>query len=864
MEEGCCHGALPRAWCLAFQHVDWHDEENAEPEQKMDQIKRWRIETGVRHKRAWKWLHDDIMPFRSLLVMSILSIAEGFLAAICWHDWELKSTRITTSEVSALEQMIGSCNGDGWIAMQHKAIMQFLLDCGREGSPATACRQLGKSLGMQSSDINDALRSVALILHTGTFIRFDVWYSQPHFQLVKLLSKEDHVRLQAAKDFCASPECCCSFGFGRKLKKLLPTQSAVLESAPLSVLLQGWVRDDSCISTVAVERGHRKNLDILRTRGRSKMDFVRFKATSLLRLHTAAHLRQGGQPLTDMLQRARRRAKKQHLKASQKPKHIRRPGNAMFIFVNDRLSAAKSKDDSIWPAAKCKAHKAEFAQQWRSMTEHQKEVWQQQILANRDARIVFQDETDSESDDEAAEATGPFSFGNKTWPILPTILEAELASRGSHNVKKIANDIVNDPRNDPFVKEDLSLIKENLLGMKCCLDLHPGLCATRHKQYFEFAVSLSKSLATAVSRFDPTVAPGKRLILIHGRTTVASCGSEEEEVLLLAFANVEQSRPLRVVFTFLDINLKTVSVGIQGAIQFPFCARFPDSFNTSTQFAVGLQMAMQTPMISVGSASMSSSTDAVPSSTFLWTVQPVAFASDANSLRSVICTANLDAEVHVHGPPLRAEVRDPKTSAVSGKDSDSDDADFFKAQLNKMSAKPAGSRIHKKQGNRKRAESDLNESGEDSDVFADATSELQRNGAYRARIAKSTALAAKKHQGKAQSSDAIATSSDPTDPEHVATSSDPTAALTVQRSRTGHEQIMFKGETVGMITSWPDTQGKLRFAVTCKRHGCSFACTAANFPGQAALVAWIAAGLGKSKAEHLQVPKPRFATATLK
>lgn len=427
----------------------------------------------------WTLLTRHGLQHTVFFICALLSIAEGLLSAICFHDFDKRHVRqprrpaATTAPRSAVEQMLGQ---GGWIQQLHATTETFLTPGIIDASPIQCAVDIAASEGIDKCKTLDTVRASALVLHGEMFLRFDMYYSQAHFHLIGLLDDNLKAQQAAATLFCNAKSCCCHPSFAKKIKQLLATPGSVLASEPLRDLVRSWACDDCSISTVPVERNHRVNGEFLSSRGRAQLDLPRFQAAATLAAHCASHIARGGKPQATFLAESREKAKLALKESAKKPKQDKRPGSPMFLYISKGLTAKRqeSSQQEIWTGARVKEVRQELANQWRGLSKKEQQVWIQQNLDSRDQRlahkrmqVMFGDGHDDSDSDPADKPLDPFQFGNADMPLLEDHVLEEFKKRGTSDIRKLASQVHSMDNSDMIVIDDPSLIGDTYTKPTC-------------------------------------------------------------------------------------------------------------------------------------------------------------------------------------------------------------------------------------------------------------------------------------------------------------------------------------------------------------------------------------------------------------
>jgi hypothetical protein len=397
----------------------------------------------------------------------VLSLAEGLLSAIAWYDFEGRDSRQVprsatpasqakspaSASSSALSLMLGP---DGFASKQRQAVLRLLRAV--QDYSTQSVHHLANTHGI---DAVRRMRAAFLTLDAATYMRFQIYYDQPHFHLPGLLSSDEAVRYASAVQFCTAPDCCQQPGFGGKIKALCPTVQSVLASKPLLALVRSWVTEDCTTTSISVERQHKTNMGILGGVGR-RMDIDRFMAASLLMQHSDQHLRNGGIDPKIHIQRLRRNAQLNMRHVLKKAKH-KKPsaaGSPLLMYVNEKVSQlppGRSAADMV-------AARRGLAAEFRGLGPEEKAEWSTKRRAAsavqkaaRALAAIQETQSDSEPDSNAITKSG-FNFGCKHWPISLDNLNKALSKRspGSVDIRKLATQVMDDP-----VRKQLLIVEEN-------------------------------------------------------------------------------------------------------------------------------------------------------------------------------------------------------------------------------------------------------------------------------------------------------------------------------------------------------------------------------------------------------------------
>ena len=328
-----------------------------------------------------------------------------------------------------------------------------------------------------------------------------------------------------------------------QVKALLPTEAELLASEELLVVLKGWVLDDSCISTIGVERAHRQNADVLAARRGVKLDLHRFQSTAYLHAHRLAHKQRGGQPLEDLIQQRRLLAAVKHKAASAAPGSCkkkgmtRNKGSGMIAFCASKVAEHKALHPQRLPASDLHGLRKAAAAEWRTLSADQQRDFKDEVCASyvkRRLQPYLDAQTTSDSDDcDSFRNSEPFCFGDREWPLTVERLQTDFASTYgckvsehlSGGVVRAAQLIVSNELNSPFINDRADLIPAKIVPELTCYDSHPGLCATEHADILEAARDISLALAEFIKA--GSCKPGRTLVAMMGRVseqpTVAFC-----------------------------------------------------------------------------------------------------------------------------------------------------------------------------------------------------------------------------------------------------------------------------------------------------------------------------------------------------
>ena len=309
------------------------------------------------------------------------------------------------------------------------------------------------------------------------------------------------------------------------------------------VVLKGWVLDDSCISTIGVERAHRQNADVLAARRGVKLDLHRFQSTAYLHAHRLAHKQRGGQPLEDLIQQRRLLAAVKHKAASAAPGSCkkkgmtRNKGSGMIAFCASKVAEHKALHPQRLPASDLHGLRKAAAAEWRTLSADQQRDFKDEVCASyvkRRLQPYLDAQTTSDSDDcDSFRNSEPFCFGDREWPLTVERLQTNVASTYgckvsehlSGGVVRAAQLIVSNELNSPFINDRADLIPAKIVPELTCYDSHPGLCATEHADILEAARDISLALAEFIKA--GSCKPGRTLVAMMGHVseqpTVAFC-----------------------------------------------------------------------------------------------------------------------------------------------------------------------------------------------------------------------------------------------------------------------------------------------------------------------------------------------------
>lgn len=222
-----------------------------------------------------------------------------------------------------------------------------------------------------------------------------------------------------------------------QVKKLLPTMSAARQSENLRIMISGWVYDDSCVSTIGVERQHRINSESLMARtGRSQIDMFRFQATCNVAAHKSEHVRQGGQPVEHRVQRIRKQSRSQikrqrYRNGKTKPTLInsgpsRHLGSGMIPFIAQKLRDHKALHPEVMPKEELKVFRQAAAAEWRAVRHNDsirercsatlRKTYVNKLLNAKEADWDQEMELETEEGRWQTSAN-PFQFGSAEWPL---------------------------------------------------------------------------------------------------------------------------------------------------------------------------------------------------------------------------------------------------------------------------------------------------------------------------------------------------------------------------------------------------------------------------------------------------------------
>ena len=139
------------------------------------------------YKQVWAWISNPHTSWHVLLLCSVLYLAEGLLASICWWDFERRElcetaappaipTPARAPAVSALKLTRGY---DGFLLNNGEVSKLWLRMWKSDSHNLHARMRLSSFIGMSKRESISSASSIVLKMDGATLARFELYYSSP-------------------------------------------------------------------------------------------------------------------------------------------------------------------------------------------------------------------------------------------------------------------------------------------------------------------------------------------------------------------------------------------------------------------------------------------------------------------------------------------------------------------------------------------------------------------------------------------------------------------------------------------------------------------------------------------------------------